>query len=170
MKTGRHVEDLTGQRFGRLRVLSYAGIKNKNAMWLCKCDCGKETTVYSNNLKQGTKSCGCLSKERSVKRRTVAYENHRLYRVWAGMKTRCYNAKQPRFNDWGGRGITVCDEWKNNFRNFYDWAMANGYDETAEHGQCTLDRIDNNGNYEPTNCRWIDMKAQCANRNYRRNT
>jgi hypothetical protein len=169
MKRGRKIIDLTGQRFGRLQVLSFAGNINKGSLWLCKCDCGNKKIIRATNLKQGTQSCGCLLLEVKKMNRTVAFDHKRLYNVWAGIKTRCYNANHPRYNDWGGRGITMCEEWKNSFGNFYNWAMANGYDEHAERGQCTLDRIDNDGNYEPLNCRWIGMKEQCTNRN-RRNT
>jgi hypothetical protein len=95
-------------------------------------------------------------------------KHKRLYRVWKTMKKRCLNTSDERYDRYGGRGITVCDEWLHNFQAFYDWAMANGYDENAPYGQCTIDRIDNDGNYSPDNCRWVDMKAQGNNRSTNR--
>ncbi len=90
--------------------------------------------------------------------------NTRLYKVWKGVKSRCYNPRHTAYHRYGGRGIVMCDEWKNNFVSFYDWAMKNGYEPTAPHGQCTLDRLDNEGNYSPTNCRWVSSKIQAYNR------
>ena len=89
--------------------------------------------------------------------------HHRLYRIWANIKTRCYNENFPR-KDWQNKKIIMCDEWKNDFMNFYEWSIANGYDENAEYGKCTIDRINSNGNYEPNNCRWIDIKEQARNK------
>ena len=87
------------------------------------------------------------------------HRNSRLYRIWSNIKTRCYNQNDPHFNRYGGRGITVCDEWKNDFKAFYDWAMSNGYQDDL-----TIDRIDNDGNYEPCNCRWVTVKEQNRNK------
>ena len=88
----------------------------------------------------------------------------RLYRVWASMKDRCYNPNKKEYHNYGGRGITICDEWRDDFQEFHDWAFTNGYDENAPRGACTLDRIDVNGNYCTENCRWVDMKTQNNNR------
>lgn len=85
--------------------------------------------------------------------------NSRLYRIWTNIKTRCYNAKDPHYSRWGGRGIVMCDEWKDDFKSFYDWAMSNGYSDDL-----TIDRIDNDGNYEPSNCRWVTAKEQSKNK------
>ena len=90
--------------------------------------------------------------------------NTRLFNVWRGMKRRCHSTSDKNYDIYGGRGIAVCDEWRNNFQAFYDWAMANGYDENAPTGQCTIDRVDNDKGYSPDNCRWVDMKVQNNNK------
>lgn len=152
------MKDLTGQRFGRLVAIKTNG-KNKygNVMWLCHCDCGNEHIVTSGKLIQGkSKSCGCYRKENSAK----LLEKHgitkggkpRTFIIWNGMKARCYNPKSKSYKSYGGRGIRICDEWlgENGFRNFHEWAFKNGYSDTLE-----IDRINNDGNYEPSNCQWI---------------
>ena len=130
-------------------------------MWLCCCDCGSSVVVVSGNLRSGnTISCGCVSKELSIKRNTTHGRcGTRLYTEWLCMKHRCYNQKNKSFVYYGGRGITVCDEWKNDFQAFYDWAMQNGYTDNL-----TIDRKDVNGNYEPSNCRWITTQEQMNNK------
>ena len=161
---------LPGQKFGRLTVVKLAPIRKiyrknghieKREYYLCKCDCGKEITVYKSVLKNGyIESCGCAFIEKLIKRVTKhGMEGTRIYRIWASMKQRCYNKKSKRYLDYGGRGITMYNEWKNDFMEFYTWAMANGYKDTL-----TIDRIDVNGNYEPANCRWSTMKEQQRNR------
>lgn len=136
----------------------------------CLCDCGKTTIVRVNDFMGGrVKSCGCYkvlvrAKENSVKSNP---DVKRLYSVWNCMKTRCYNKSNPYYKDYGGRGITVCKEWLEKFRTFEKWALDNGYDSKAEFGKCTIDRIDVNGDYEPSNCRWISIKEQ---QNNKRNT
>lgn len=152
-------KDLTGQRFGKLIVIKkMENDKDNKIKWLCKCDCGNIAIVSGKDLQRAhTKSCGCLHEKHSK-------SETRLYRVWRGMKARCLNSKYPYYSNYGGRGITVCDEWKNDFQVFCEWAMKNGYDEKAPRGECTLDRIDNNGNYEPNNCRWTTNKQQSRNR------
>ena len=161
-------QDLTGQHFGKLTVIEFGGVsKNRKTLWICKCDCGSITKpIVGSNLRSGAvRSCGCLKVDASV---ANAKYNHiqysRLYGVWHSMKKRCYYPKFKQFADYGGRGIKVCDEWRTDFTAFQKWAYANGYDDTAEYGKCTLDRIDVNGNYEPSNCRWVSMEEQNKNR------
>lgn len=157
---------MTGQRFGRLTVLRRAGVTSqRQAKWLCKCDCGNECIVCRTCLVKGlTRSCGCLNIESIKARRTTHKKIHtRLYGVWANMIQRCTNPKHNRYHRYGGRGINVCDEWRNDFQSFYEWAMTTGYDENAPKGECTIDRINNDKGYFPENCRWVDMKTQRHN-------
>lgn len=161
------VKDLTGQRFGRLVVVERAGSdKHKHATWKCQCDCGEVRVLCSGNLRNGlVNSCGCLRVDSNKKRFTKhGRRESRLYCVWIDMKKRCYNPSTHNYHRYGGRGITICDEWLHNFEAFYDWAIANGYDETAPRGQCTIDRIDNDKGYSPDNCRWVDAKTQNNNK------
>ena len=153
--------DLHGMRYGRLQVIEIAGKKGCETTWLCKCDCGNETVVMGGNLRSGkTKSCGCFHDE-SSKKRFVKHNltGTRLNRIWKNMKTRCSNPNSNNYQYYGERGITICEEWKNSFESFMEWALANGYREDL-----TIDRIDVNENYEPNNCRWVTMTVQNNNR------
>lgn len=152
--------DLTGQRFGKLTVLKRTETRSKRRgrrpgvrMWLCQCDCGNTVYSESSNLRSGDQaSCGC------------AHDKHgdhksRLYQTWASMKNRCSSANNDSYGRYGGRGITVCNEWAH-YPPFREWALSNGYA-----GNLQIDRIDNNGNYEPSNCRWVTPAKNTRNRN-----
>lgn len=154
------LNDLTGQKFGRLTVLKTFR-ENGRTKCECICECGNIKIVLAENLKRGkTKSCGCYNDEARVKNNTKHnLSQTRLYRIFEGMKTRCYNPKCKPYSAYGGRGIIICDEWLNDFINFYNWAIENGYNDAL-----SIDRIDVNGNYEPDNCRWANKKIQSRNR------
>lgn len=156
-------EDLVGKKFNRLTVIEYSH-SNNGAVWLCKCDCGSFITAKGKDLKNGkTKSCGCFHRDCASKlgksKKTHGQSNTRLYYIWRAMKERCFNKNSRVYNRYGGRGITVCDEWANSFEAFYKWSINNGYSQ-----KLTLDRIDNDGIYEPDNCRWTTMKVQNQNK------
>jgi hypothetical protein len=156
--------DLVGQKYGRLSVVSMAGRNNSNqVVWNCICECGKATIVPGNSLRTGhTSSCGCYSLECS-KRRTTTHglsEIHRyLYERWESMKGRCYNSNSKSFRNYGGRGIYVCDEWKDDPKAFIEWGLRNGWVRGLH-----LDRIDNDGPYAPWNCRFISAAKNNLNK------
>lgn len=157
------LRDLTGLTLSYLTVLERAPDHfkpsgKKVVRWLCQCNCGKKTVVTTDNLVSGhTKSCGCLRHEPYTK--THGETNTRLYKIWVGIKDRCYNSNSYNYENYGERGILVCDEWNSSYESFRDWAMCNGYSDSL-----TIDRVDYDGDYEPSNCRWTDVKTQANNR------
>ena len=154
--------DLQGMRFGRLFVVEkYGKAKNGSIIWKCRCDCGKETMVTSCNLRSGsTNACGCLHNEFiSSLSKKHGLSHTRLHGIWRGIKGRCLNHKNSSYQNYGGRGIKICEEWKDNFENFYEWAMSNGYKDDL-----SIDRIDVNNGYFPENCRWVTDEVQSRNR------
>jgi hypothetical protein len=160
--------DMIGKRFGRLTVIEEIDdSKTKRPRWLCRCECGNKRIVRGISLRKGdTKSCGCLKKELAKKlseaKVTHGSSKTRLYRVWYEMRCRCYKKSSPDYPRYGGRGINVCYKWRKSFIPFREWAIANGYNENL-----TLDRINNESDYSPDNCRWVTRETQ--NNNTRRN-
>lgn len=161
--------DLTGQRFGNLTAVEHVGSdKHRNALWRCVCDCGREHVVASRALVNGhVKTCGCFKSGKFRNRQ--GQEHHggsgeRLYGVWIGMLNRCYDKNVRCYPSYGGRGIRVCDEWFNSYAAFREWANANGYDPSQSGRECSLDRINVDGDYEPSNCRFVSMNKQMLNR------
>lgn len=159
--------EMIGLKFGRLTVVSFnSKNERRQLLWNCKCECGNKNVVaVGAKLREGSVvSCGCHRSERMIEINKNIHKTHgksysRLNKIWSQMKQRCYNAKANGYKDYGGRGIRICDEWLNSLENFYEWAINNGYDDNL-----TIDRIDVNGNYEPSNCRWITMEEQQWNK------
>ena len=147
--------ELTGNKYGLLTVKKFAGIRRKFGFseWECECECGNTTIVRGTDLTRGyTKSCGCLRRKASSERTAKVMYKHglshtRVYRIYQTMMRHCYSKRVYNYKFYGAKGITVCDEWKDDFLTFYDWAMKNGYDDTK-----ILNRYDKKGNYEPSNC------------------
>lgn len=151
--------DMTGKRFGRYTVIKYVESKNHDTYWESICDCGTVKVVSGRALRSGsTRSCGCLFSDMLKERSANSDKGTRIYREWTSMRNRCYCSSNTSYPRYGGRGITVCDEWKD-YKAFKLWAISNGYTD-----ELTLDRIDPNGIYEPSNCRWITAQDQCINR------
>lgn len=163
--------DLTGQKYGRLTVLNRAKSVNKHTFWKCVCECGNNVVVDSYNLRNGhTQSCGCYRQEVLEKARSPFITTHgmsrtRFYRIWRSMKKRCHDEKHPYYKDYGGRGISVCEEWRFSFENFYCDMYQSYLEHVEKYGEkdTTIDRVDNNGNYVYNNCKWSTQLEQHRN-------
>lgn len=160
----RYTEELmksyVGTKINALQILNYYTKQhNRQKYFVCKCDCGKTVDIrVANIVNNPQKSCGCY--KYNFKN---GFSHTRLYPIWKSLIARCYNPKNQRYNVYGARGIKVCDEWKEDFLSFRKWAYSNGYDESSKRGDCTIDRIDNDKNYCPENCRWVSLSRQQRN-------
>lgn len=164
-----------GKKYGKLLILEEdKNINKRGTYYKCQCDCGNIKSLLGFNVINGrTKSCGCITKE--INKYNAPNTKHklsktRIYKIWSKMKNRCNNDKYFQYYLYGGRGIKVCEEWSNKkdgFINFYNWAIKNGYEKHLQkfgNKNTTIDRIDVNGNYEPSNCKWSTQKEQSLNK------
>lgn len=158
--------DLTGKRFGKLVAIKRGEDELRkdgrhNSTFICQCDCGNIVRVVSSRLKSGnTQSCGCLHKQKTSEiNKSHGMRNTRIYGIWCRMKQRCYNPNSIDYKEYGGRGISVAEEWKNSFENFMEWSMISGYSDNL-----TIDRKDNERGYSPDNCQWVSRSIQSNNK------
>lgn len=162
--------DRAGKKYGRLTAIRIDEEKTKavdakkrqGAFWVCECECGNTVTVRGNLLGKQSNSCGCLQKEQArsgLSRRTHGKSHSRIATIWYHMNGRCYNPNDYNYHLYGAKGITVCDEWRNDFETFEKWALLNGYKENL-----SIDRVNVEGNYEPSNCRWAGFDVQLNNK------
>ena len=162
--------DLTGKIFGYLKVLEKSFIKNKHIYWKCQCRCNKIVHILGTSLKGGkTKSCGCYKQENNIGKRRFKHGQSNgknpLYGVWNSIKQRIFNPNHKDYHNYRGRGIKICKEWLDDYKIFYSWAISNGYQKGLE-----IDRIDNDGNYEPDNCKWSTRTEQALNKQQKSNS
>lgn len=150
-----------GNKYGRWNVVGKAVVTGKYTNWIRECACGVKKEVRGSHLRSGkTNSCGCLSLENlAVSRITHGFSNHPLYKKWSSLKERCYRPENNRYASYGARGIQVCDSWKNDANAFIVWCLENGYKEGLQ-----IDRIDNDGDYCPSNCRFVTQKENSRNK------
>ena len=159
-------KELIGNKFYMLTVLKTVkrppNSKDKHKFYLCRCDCGNEIVVSGGNIGRGIKSCGCYRESGEINKKH-GFASHKkydkLYHTWTGIKYRCYNPNSKDYKHYGARGIRMCDEWLHDFLAFRSWCLKNGYAEGL-----TIDRKNVNGNYEPSNCRWVTVAEQNQNK------
>lgn len=157
----KKIKDHKGEVYGRLTVLYFIKREKNKTYWKCKCECGNEIIIPITYLTTGdTQSCGCLRKEVTAKtsKKNSFVKNHRLYSIWIDMRRRCYNKNRKSYKYYYKKNICICEQWKNDFAEFQDWSLKNGYKDNL-----TIDRINNDGNYEPGNCRWVTTFEQNNN-------
>lgn len=161
----KKIEDISGTKFNQLTAISFSCRRNGHQVWLWECDCENKTRkeILLSHVKRGSiKSCGCIIIKNNKERpgaRTHGGKGTRLYNIWRDIKARCFNPNNKDYGRYGGRGIKMCQEWKDNFQLFRDWALLTHYS-----GLLQIDRINNDGNYTPHNCRWITGKQNCNNK------
>lgn len=171
MEKNKNLVDFTGKTFGDWTVLyeleRYRTPSGRPVrMWRCKCKCGNECNVQGQHLSSGesTMCTECGYKVSGFKNKKHGESDTKLYAIWSSIKKRCYNPNEKCYSNYGGRGITMCDEWKNDYMSFRKWAYDNGYDESKSKNECSIDRINVNGDYCPENCRWVDIITQANNK------